>query len=68
MEQIIQYIIAATLIALTIISILHYEGQKDIEARIEDLARQFNFYRNEDILDALKKELDERTEEKGEKE
>lgn len=63
MEQIIQYIIAATLIVLTIVSILNYETQKDIEAHIEDLTRQINFHRNEDILDAIKKELDARNEE-----
>ena len=60
MEQIIQYIIAATLIMLTVISILNYGAQKDIEAHIENIARRMNVNRSEDILDELVRELNNR--------
>lgn len=60
MEQIIQYIIAATLIMLTVISILNYGAQKDIEAHIENIARRMNVNRSEDILDEIERELNNR--------
>lgn len=60
MEQIIQYIIAATLIMLTVISILNYGTQKDIEAHIENIARRMNVNRSEDILDEIERELNNR--------
>jgi large-conductance mechanosensitive channel len=60
MEQIIQYIIAATLIMLTVISILNYGTQKDIEAHIENIARRMNVNRSEDVLDEIERELNNR--------